>query len=508
MESIFQFFFQLGKNFNSLAPSKKVSIIIIIVVTLASIGVFVFSVNQKEYRTLFSNLSIEDSGKIIAKLEEKKVLYKVSSSGESILVPAEDVSKLRLELASSGLPQNGGVGFEIFDKKSFGVTDFVQQLNYQRALQGELSRTINSLDEIQQCRVHIVIPKKSLFVEKQAKPEASVVIKLKPGIRLRESQVEGIAHLVAASIEGLRPEEITIVDSGGNILSKIGSGSQLSQQTDSQLEYQRNIEKDLESRIQSMLEKVVGEGKVVARVSATLDFKVVEKTEEVYDPEEPVVRSRSLHSKSEKVENGKAENGKTDEIVNYEINRVVSKTMMPVGEMEKLSVAVLVDDVHSKNDKGVEEIRPRSKKEIETLEGLVKRSVGFDAKRGDQVVVTSVSFKKNELETVPEQEASWTTKLYQGVPFIKYLVSLIGLILILFLVLRPLVKFVLVESKIQEVGMKKLPAAAGGGASMEDQVSLGLGAPEGGGFKEIDVVRSMADQDAQKFAELLRNWLN
>ena len=502
MESIFQFFFQAGKTFNSLALSKKVSIIIIVVVTLASIGAFVFSVNQKEYRTLFSNLSIEDSGKIVARLEEKKILYKVSSSGESILVPAEDISKLRLELAASGLPQNGGVGFEIFDKKSFGVTDFVQQLNYQRALQGELSRTINSLDEIQQCRVHIVIPKKSLFVEKQAKPEASVVVKLKPGIRLRESQVEGIAHLVAASIEGLRPEDITIVDSGGNILSKLGSGSQLSKQTDSQIEYQRNIEKDLESRIQSMLEKVVGEGKVVARVSATLDFKVVEKTEEVYDPEEPVVRS--IHRKS-----GKAENGKMDEneTVNYEINRVISKTMMPVGEMEKLSVAVLVDDVYSKNDKGVEEVRPRSKKEIETLEGLVKRSVGFDAERSDQVVVTSVSFKKTELETGPAEEASWKTKLYQGVPFIKYLVSLIGLILILFFVLRPLIKFVLVESRIKELGIKKLPAVAGGGAGLEGQVSPGLGAPEGEGFKEIDVVRSMADQDAQKFAELLRNWL-
>lgn len=231
-----------------------------------------------------------------------------------------------------------------------------------------MSRTINSLDEIQQCRVHIVIPKKSLFVEKQAEPEASVVIKLKPGIRLRVSQVEGIAHLVAAGIEGLHPEEITIVDSGGNILSKTGSKSQLSKRTDSQIEYQRNIEKDLESRIQSMLEKVVGEGKVVARVSATLDFKVVEKTEEAYDPEEPVVRS--LHRRNEKTENEK-----TDETINYEINRVISKTMMPVGEMERLSVAVMVDDIYKKNDKGVEESRPRSKKEIEILEGLVKRSI-------------------------------------------------------------------------------------------------------------------------------------
>ena len=280
MELIFQFFSQSGKVFQSLSASKKLSIIVITIVILASIGTFVLYVNQKEYKTLFSNLSTEDAGKIIARLEEKKIFYKISASGDSILVPAENVSKLRLELASSGLPQSGGVGFEIFDRKSFGVTDFVQQVNYQRALQGELSRTINSLDEIQQSRVHIVVPRKSLFIESQAKPEVSVVIKLKPGGRLRVSQVEGIAHLVAASIEGLHPEEVTIIDSRGDILSKPVKGSQMSKQTDSQIEYQRNIEKNLEDRVQSMLEKVAGEGRAVARVSAILDFRVVEKTEE------------------------------------------------------------------------------------------------------------------------------------------------------------------------------------------------------------------------------------
>ncbi len=496
MELIFQFFSQSGKVFKSLSSTKKLSIIILAIVIMASIAAFVFSVNQKEYRTLFSNLSSDDAGKIIARLEEKKVFYKVSPSGDSIMVPAENVSKLRIEMASSGLPQNGGVGFEIFDNKNFGVTDFVQQVNYQRALQGELSRTINSLDEIQQSRVHIVVPRKSLFIENQAKPEVSVVIKLKPGVRLRESQVEGIAHLVAASIEGLQPEEVTIIDSRGDILSKAGGGSQMSKRTDSQMEYQRKVEKGLESRIQSMLEKVAGEGKAVARVSATLDFRVVEKTEEAYDPDEPVIRS--LHSK----------NGKTDEIVNYEINRVVSKTIMPVGKIEKLSVAVLVDDVYSKDDKGVETFRPRSKKEIETLEGLVKSSVGFDATRGDQVVVTSVSFKKNELETEFVKEGFWKSKSNLIASFIKYFVSLLGLILVLLFVVRPLIKFVLAESQRREIDNMELPAIAGAPATAEAQrVSLELGGAEDEGLNEIDVVRSLADQDAQKFAELLRNWL-
>jgi len=497
MDPVLQFYSQLGKAFKSLTPLKRLSIIIVAVVTLISIGAFVVFV---------------------------KIPYKVSSAGDSILVPAEYVSELRLDLAASGLPRGGGVGFEIFDNKNFGVTEFVQQLNYQRALQGELSRTINGLDEVQQSRVHIVIPRKSLFVEEQAKPTASVIVKLKTGRRLRASQVEGIACLVAGSVEGLSPEEVMIVDSGGNILSADRSGSQLSRRTDSQIEFQRNVEKNLASGIQSMLEKVVGEGKVVARVSAALDFRVVEKTEEAYDPEEPVVRS--LHRKSEKSSapagggestvsptGGRRANAygadreKTDETINYEISRVVSKTVMPVGEVEKLSVAVLVDGIYHKNDKGAEEFQPRSKKEIETLEGLVKRSVGFDVKRGDQVVITSIPFKKVELETGPAEEGFWKTKSHMAAPFIKYIALLIALMLVLFFVLCPLIKFILTKDRIGDVGERKLPAAASP-AGLEDKgVSLELGGEMDESLRGVDVVRSLAGRDAQKFAELLRNWL-
>jgi len=526
MDSVLQFFSQLGKAFTSLTPSKRLSIIIVAVVTLASIGAFVLFINQKEYRPLFSNLSTEDAGKIVVVLQGKKIPYKVSSAGDSILVPAEYVSELRLSLAASGLPKGGGVGFEIFDSKNFGVTDFVQQLNYQRALQGELSRTINGLDEIQHSRVHIVIPRKSLFVEEQAKPTASVIIKLKTGRRLRASQVEGIASLVAGSVEGLSPEEVMIVDSAGNILSTAKSGSQLSKRTDSQIEFQRNIETNLANRIQSMLEKVVGKGKVVAKVSATLDFRVMEKTEESYDPEEPVVRS--LHRRSEKsstpVGGGEStvsptggrsaniygtDHEKTDETINYEINRIVSKTVMPVGEVEKLSVAVLVDGIYSKNDKGAEEFRPRSKKEMGTLEDLVKRAVGFDVKRGDQVVVTSIPFKKIEPEMGSVEKEGWKSKLHLIVPLIKYFVSLIALMLTLFFILRPLIKFIMTKDRTGDVGERAMQAAtAGGSVSLEDKgVSLELGEPGGEGFKQVEAVRNLAGRDARTFAELLRNWL-
>ncbi len=200
MDSLFRSFSQLWRGFASLPASRRMSIIVITAAGLVCVWMLVFFANQKTYSVLFSNLSTEDAGKIVSVLEGDGVEYKIAPAGDCILVPKGRVAALRLDLASSGLPQGGGVGFEIFDGKNFGATEFVQQLNYQRALQGELSRTVNSLDEIQSSRVHIVVPQKSLFVKDQAEPTASVILKIRPGRKLKTSQVEGITHLVASSI--------------------------------------------------------------------------------------------------------------------------------------------------------------------------------------------------------------------------------------------------------------------------------------------------------------------
>ena len=200
MDSLFRSFSQLWRGFASLPASRRMSIMVIAAAGLVCVWMLVFFANQKTYSVLFSNLSTEDAGKIVSVLEGDGVEYKIAPAGDCILVPKGRVAALRLDLASSGLPQGGGVGFEIFDDKNFGATEFVQQLNYQRALQGELSRTVNSLDEIQSSRVHIVVPQKSLFVKDQAEPTASVILKIRPGRKLKTSQVEGITHLVASSI--------------------------------------------------------------------------------------------------------------------------------------------------------------------------------------------------------------------------------------------------------------------------------------------------------------------
>jgi len=434
------------------------------------------------------------------------------------------VSELRLDLASSGLPQGGVVGFEIFDNKNFGVTDFVQKLNYQRALQGELARTISNLDEVQACRVHIVMPKKSLFIEHAAEPSVSVFLKLKTGRKLAMAQIDGIVHLVASGIEELRPDNVVVVDSSGRVLSKNEPESQIAKRTTSQIEYQRNVEAELAQRIKSMLAKVVGGDKVMARVSAAFDFRVTEKTEELFDSEEPAVRSR--HSATEKSKSPYAGGGqstvapitgidktvyntdhqRTDETVNYEINRVVSKTVMPTGVITKLSVAVLVDGTYVKNEKGGEVFQPRSKREMAALEELVKKSVGFDARRGDQVVVSSVPFKKNEqADTTVAEEHSWKRELSVYLPIIKYVLSMLAILLIVMFVLRPMVKSLTERGKEQAIRVSEVVSP---GQHLErGAASYSLEGPQTGVSQEIQVVKQLADADDKGFAELLRNWV-
>ena len=531
MDQLLSSFTQIWKGFSALSSSKKASVLAAVIVSVIGIMILVHVTGSTDYRVLFSNLSSEDAGSIVSKLKEKKIPYQLSDSGNSVMVPSDKVSELRLELASSGLPQGGGVGFEIFDNKSLGVTEFVQQLNYQRALQGELSRTINCLDEIQHSRVHIVIPKKSLFAEDQTKPTASVILKLKSGRSLKPAQIDGIVHLVASSVEGLNPGDVMVVDGSGKVLSKMQDESRLGRLSNSQIEYQHNMEKEMTSRVQTMLEKVVGEGKAVVRISADLDFRVMEKMEEKYDPETPVIRSQQKQNESSgparqssapapvtaaATQGGKSETKqeKSDEIINYEISKTVNKTVMPVGEVRKLSIAVLVDGNYVKNAKGEEEYQPRSKKEITDLEDLVKKSAGFDPKREDQIVVTNIPFKKVDVED-EQVKVPLTERVYQLYPILKYVLLMGVLALIVIFFLRPLVKTLSVKGGNNERIPEELrggaaPAMVGGGgvtAELQGSGPVPMIGQDMKGYSESDIVKQLAAADARKFADLLRHWI-
>jgi flagellar M-ring protein FliF len=514
MDSILQILAKLWKGFDSLSSGRKLSVIMVVLVTVAGIGLMVYFTNQIEYRVLFSNLSAEDAGSIVGKLNEKKIPYKISSSGNAVSVPAEKVSELRLELAASGLPQGSGVGFEIFDNKTLGATEFEQQLNYRRALQGELARTINGLDEIQSSRVHIALPKDSLFSDKQKRPTASVTLRLKSGKTIRPAQIEGIVHLVASSLEGMSPEDVMVVDSRGTILSTAQNDNKLSKLTASQVDFQRNMEKDLGSRIQSLLENVVGKGKAVVRVTAELDFRVTEKTEESYDAEAPVVRSVQRNSEKTNAvgktgavsENPEKE--KLDEIVNYEINKVVNKTVMPVGDTKKLSIAVLVDGTYKKNEKGEEVYQARTKNEIESLEDLVRKSAGFNGQRGDQVVVTNMPFRKADVEEV--EAPSLKERVETFTPILGYLAIVGGIIFILLFIVRPLIKNIISAAPARSLSPARVPAGLPGETPTEiyaRQMAVERQAADGRPLTEAEIAKEMAKADAKQFADILRNWL-
>lgn len=509
----------MKNDLGGLPASKKMMLAVVAGLILTSLLTFVYLANQEDYRVLFSNLSSEDAASIVAKLKEKKVAYQLSPAGDTVSVPAEKVSELRLEVAAAGLLHGGGVGFEIFDNKTLGATDFEQQLNYRRALQGELARTINGLEEIQQSRVHIALPKESLFVGQQKQSTASITLKLKPGRRLNASQIEGIGQLVASSVEGLKADDVIIVDSQGNLLSRSQGGSKLGKMSSSQIEYQRGVEKELGGQIQTLLENVVGPNKAVVRVNAELDFRITEKTEETYDPESPVVRStqklvdRSVGAAPPAGRDNAVAGGpgkeKTDETVNYEINRVVSKTVMPVGEVRKISIAVLVDGLYVKDAKGGMAYQERPKKELDALEELVRKSAGFNPQRGDQVVVTSMPFNRMDAEQ-GMVEAAWQDRIAPFLPIVKYGVVLVGVLLLLLLVVRPLVQNLVSGAQRQRESRQLLvpgaPAAAAelNGRPPQPQLTV---SPFDEKVSEVDLARQLAGADAKKFAELLRNWL-
>lgn len=277
----------------ALSAGKRMVIGGVVLACMLAFAALIMLANRTDYRPLFTNLAAEDAGEIVKKLKESKTPYQITPDGKGVLVPSDRVYDLRLSLASEGLPQGGGVGFEIFDRKNFGMTEFVQKLNYQRALQGELARTITQLSGVEQARVHLVIPEKTLFKDAEKPATASVVLKMKGSKNLKESEVQGILHLVASSIEGMNSENVTVLDSRGKVLSKggAGAGDTTAKAANTMLEMQRSYERNMEERLQTLLDRVVGGGKSVARVTATFDFKQVERVEEKFDPETIAVRS-------------------------------------------------------------------------------------------------------------------------------------------------------------------------------------------------------------------------
>lgn len=406
----------------SLKELSQIKLIAMVVTAAVLIAFFIFislRVSTPVMAPMFSGLPVEEGAAIVSELEKRGIPYELRVNGTQILVPADDVLKLRLQLAQQGLPSTGSmVGYEVFDSsESLGTSNFVLNVNRLRALEGELSRTIGSFQKVDSARVHLVMPKRELFTRDRQEPTASVALKFRGAARLDKEEIAAIRHLVSTAVPGLKVHRITIVDNRGRLLARgVDDEKDASVFVEEAEEFRINYEKRLRNTIERLLEQSVGFGKVKAEVNADIDFDRIVKNAEIFDPEGQIARSVQTIEESEQsnertaddnvtVENQlpdqDAENPallaqsqlqRSEETTNYEISKEVINQVKETGTVNRLSVAVLVDGVYTTNAEGETIYQERSEQELEQLEDLVRSAIGFDAERGDEVRVVSMQF--------------------------------------------------------------------------------------------------------------------
>lgn len=445
---------QILDKFLKLSLIKKSIIIFVFFFVVIVAFVFLMVPSQQDFGFLYSELSEEDAGNIVEELKTLKIPYKLSQNG-NVLVPKNEIPKARLSLAQKNIVGKG-IGFELLDNQKYGMTNFMEQLNYLRALQGELSRTINQLDAVESSRVHIVLPKKAVFKEDNQETTASIVLKLKKNQYLSKQQVNGILHLVASSVQGLKTENISIVDTYGKRLNEDNNEKGFS---NSPLEYQRKYEEKLTQQVQEILDRAIGEGNSIVKVEAELDFDEKTEAEENYDPDATAIRSEKLvDEKSMKsddkiggipgaesnnpqtgtvgtgtvVKGSEIDKSKKSEIRNYEVSKVVKQLKASIGKVKKISIAVLLNGTYIEKD-GKKTYVPRTETEIKTYFEIVKKSVGYNPERGDQVEVANVQFNDIEKEVEKIQPFYKNQDFY--FKLLQYLLYII-IIIIVFLVVR------------------------------------------------------------------------
>jgi flagellar M-ring protein FliF len=527
-------------SFKSLNSSKKITLILVVGLTVAALSSLLYLSGRPDLQVLYSNLAPEDAGAILLKLKEQKIPYQVGADGRSILVPSEKLYEMRMQLATEGLPQGAGVGFEIFDNTKLGMTEFVQNVNYQRALQGELSRTIGGMAEVESCRTHIVIPPKSLFLDKEEEARASVVLKLRPGRQLDNNQIRGIVHFVSSSIPRLKPENVTIVDSSGKMLAGQKEGEAAETVRTEQIEYQEKMERSMEGRIKTMLAGVLGPDKAIVRVSCLLDFRREEKTAESYLPDAIAKRSEQI-SQSEGEGAGGVPTGtpvgvtglpltgaegpakgaaavkatespkQEQRIINYEVSKVVSRVVEPVGSIKRVSVAVVVDGQYKKSGEGKDakwEYVPRSKEEMAHVANLVKRVVNFDEGRGDKVEVVNLPFEARAGfdEQGAETKQGWLSRVEGYVQYGKRALPILGIALLYFLMIRPIMRWLLSGPVVDIEMAKRLPMTV-------KEIEEGYVVPGAedigarGGIAAPGRVMEVISQDKENSIRLMKAWV-
>ena len=399
-----QFFRQAKGVFVKLEAKQKAVVLAVSVLSIFVIVYLMTWTGQQQWTVLQSNLQPEDAKRIVDLLKEKKVEYKLETEGTAILVPQGTELDLRLEIVSQGLITGGVVGYEIFDRPNIGMTDFLQQVNYKRALEGELSRTIRRLEMVDFAQVHIVVPKTSLFAQDQKQTTASVVLTLKAGQQLTAEQIKTIASLVAYSVEGLNPSYVTISDSRGSELSKVISKDPLLSARSEQYQLQLAVEEGMRSKLETTLGEALGSNNAIVNVAVEMDFTQVTKDETVYDPVSQVVLSEERESTAGSLQDtvGRASSGERT-TTNYVMNETKSHSKEEFGKVKRVTVSVLVNGRYRKEQDGTQTYLPRSPEELASLKQSVMNAIGANEARGDQISVQDYQFDRTIILTQQEE---------------------------------------------------------------------------------------------------------
>lgn len=466
-------------------------------------GFVISRVTAPAMAPLFTELSLDDSSRIVKELESQSIPYEIKGDGATILIPKDKVARFRMKLAESGLPRGGSVGYEIFDRTdTLGTTSFVQNVNHVRALEGELSRTIRSIDRIANARVHLVIPERQLFTRDRQEPSASIVLQVRGSLDL--SQVRAVRHLVASAVRGLKPERISIVDERGQLLAD-GSADPANAGIAGFDERNASFERRLREQVDAIVTSVVGPNRARVTVSAELDYTRVQQTSDSFDPESRVVRSTQTREEQSTSASTQQNDGvtvsnelpqnapqrapqqqqqpqqprdsqrKTEEVVNYEITRTTRTETLEPGRVKRLSVAVLVDGNYTKGANNEMTYAPRTKEDLERITALVRSAIGFNEKRGDQIEVVNLRFAEPLAVAPPAAESGlfgflrFTTD--DIMRWVEISVMLVLGILVLLLVVRPLVRRIVTPDE-------SLPALAAPAPALAPASPGSLNAPE------------------------------
>jgi flagellar M-ring protein FliF len=538
---------ETAKLFKDMGPTKLAIIAFVTVAVFAAIIFLSINLSKPAVVPLFSGLDSGDSNKIAAKLESMGVYYEIMSGGGQIMVPRDKVLSVRMGLAEEGLPSGrANIGYEIFDKsESIGVSNFVNNVNLIRALEGELGRTIGSFNQIEAARVHLVIPKQDIFSKRKSEPTASVILKMRGNQPLEQSQVSAIAHLVSTAVPDLNVKKITIVDTQGRPFKKGGSddddpGVIASTNEEFKVQYEKRIK----NVIEDLLSRSVGAGRVEAQVSAEMDFDREVVDSEIFDPNGQVARSTQTVEEKENSTDGAAggnvsaannlpggeagaeasagaasNNAKVDEITNFEVSKTVKKHVKETGAVKRISIAVLIDGIYAFNEETEESTyTPRTEDELKQLEALVKSAVGYDEKRGDSIKMVNMRFSTDVQGAVKEKKFEWVKRDLGSI--IQTLVIGIVITLIILLIVKPMVgrAFEITKSETDEADLQ----AALAGHDLEELAQI-TGQEEEAKKKEslidmerfeermntssLGAINGIVERHPEEVVTILRGWM-